>query len=67
MKEKFWDCWFWVIILILGTACLCWILSGCDNWMMPGGWAGQEKAWRDCKKAGADCPEGYNIAFSPSD
>ena len=56
-----------IIGAIVAFLLILWFFFGCDNWMMPGGWAGQYKAYRECQKKGADCGDVYNIMGSPSD
>ena len=56
-----------IIGAIVALMLIIWFFYGCDNWMMPGGLAGQYKAYRDCQKKDADCGDVYNIMGSPSD
>ena len=55
-----------IIGFVVAVMLIIWFfLVSCDNWMMPGGWTGQYKAYRDCQKKG-NC-DVYNIMGSPGD
>ena len=52
-----------IVGLIVAVMLIVWFFYGCDNWMFPGGWSGQDQARKKCIEEGCD---GYNVIGSPS-